>query len=333
MPTCPAGHHSNTVDFCDECGAPMNATTQFSALPQPPAGGPPQQQAGWFAPEAQPCPECGEPLLDRFCEACGWGPGVAPAMPPAQAPNQPFDPFSQSGGAPPQSPGPVPAPFPQQQQQPDPNQMPGFPPADGGQYAQPSQAFPPPAAQEPAPAFGMPSAEPADPFAAAFPQAPQAPPMQQVQQVQQQAPPVQQQVPHAPGPWQLIADADPAYFERICRLNDLDPNTMQFPAYVPQRFFRLHGPQLLVGRRSASKGINPDIDLSGPPTDSAVSHAHALFIAQPDGSWAVVDVGSSNGTFVNESQQALTRHQPLQLNVGDRVHVGLWTTLTVTTGM
>ncbi|MEV0644337.1 FHA domain-containing protein [Phytomonospora sp. NPDC050363] len=299
----------------------MNATTQFSVMPQP-QGAP--QPAGWFAPEAQPCPECGEPLLDRFCEACGWGPGVAPAVPsgpvPQQAPNQPFDPFSQ-GGAPP--PGPVPAPFPppapahdggQGYPPPAPQNGPaqGFPPApDSG----PVQAFPPP--PEAPPAFATPSAQPADPFAAAFPQ-------------QQQQPPPQV---HGPGPWQLIADADRAYFERICRMNDLDPNTMQFPAYVPQRFFRLHGPQLLLGRRSASKGINPDIDLSGPPTDAAVSHAHALFLAQPDGTWAIVDVGSSNGTFVNDSQQALVRHQPQQLNVGDRVHVGLWTTLTVTTGM
>ncbi|GIG64821.1 FHA domain-containing protein [Phytomonospora endophytica] len=303
----------------------MNATTQFSVLPQPPAGGPPQQQAGWFAPEAQPCPECGEPLLDRFCEACGWGPGVAPAVPPnaAGAPHQPFDPFAQGGGAPPPAqPGPVPAPF---------------PPPDAQQYPpQPSQQFPPPPqpAEAPAP-FATPSAQPADPFAAAFPAPQQAPqPMHAPAPAPQQpAPPVSAPPMHAPGPWQLVADADRAYFERICRLNDLDPNTMQFPAYVPQRFFRLHGPQLLLGRRSASKGINPDIDLSGPPTDAAVSHAHALFIAQPDGSWALVDVGSSNGTFVNESQQALVRHQPLQLNVGDRVHVGLWTTLTVTTGM
>ncbi|HEY1174623.1 MAG TPA: FHA domain-containing protein, partial [Phytomonospora sp.] len=234
-------------------------------------------------------------------------------------------PFAQGGGAPPPAqPGPVPAPFPQ----PAPNQGQGFPPpvapADGagGQFPQQAPAFPPPQA-EPAPAFAMPQAQPADPFAAAFPPS----------QPQQAAPPVSAPPVHAPGPWQLVADADRGYFERICRLNDLDPNTMQFPAYVPQRFFRLHGPQLLMGRRSASKGINPDIDLSGPPTDAAVSHAHALFIAQPDGSWAVVDVGSSNGTFVNESQQALVRHQPVQLSVGDRVHVGLWTTLTVTTGM
>ena len=391
MPTCPAGHQSNTMDYCDECGAPMNATTQFSVpvpqappnpgasgLPMPPGMAPPSspqaQQQPWFNPDTQPCPECGEPLLDRFCEACGWGPGVAPAIPstkfppPGSAPqfpagpvppgqaqvpvNNAYDPFT--GGPPPeQAPYPPPPPPGEPNNPFGPGPGAGQPPAPGrydpytgAPMAPPDQQqFPPPQPQPGEhnpfagampPPMAPPSAEAADPFAAAFPPPPQqqTDPFAAGAQQQQQAPPGYGQPPAAgPGPWQLIADADRAYFERICRLNDLDPNTMQFPAYVPQRRFRLHGPQQLVGRHSASKGISPDIDLSGPPTDAAVSHAHALFIAQPDGSWSVVDVGSSNGTYLNESTQPLARNIPQQLNLGDRVHVGLWTTLTVTNGM
>ncbi|GLZ79041.1 hypothetical protein Afil01_38480 [Actinorhabdospora filicis] len=354
MPICPAGHNSATADFCDECGAPMNGAAAVPHVPPHAAAEPP---TAWYTPQPSPCPECGEPLLDRFCEACGWGPGVAPA---GQAPGvqhqPPLDPF----GAPQAAPPPAPpasmfhAPPPTNGAPPPP---PPLEPQTAFQVIEQPPSFPAPPAfdhppsrpiehtsafQAPADPFGVPSPAPADPFGAPPPPPAPADPFAAHQPPPPQPPAAdpfgapyghQPQVVAPMGPWQVTADADRGYFERICRANDLDPNTMQYPAYCPQRRFRLHGPQLLVGRRSASKGINPDIDLSGPPTDAAVSHAHALFVAQPDGRWAVVDVGSANGTFINEAQQPLPKNVAYPLNLGDRVHVGLWTTLTVISGM
>jgi predicted component of type VI protein secretion system len=44
----------------------------------------------------------------------------------------------------------------------------------------------------------------------------------------------------------------------------------------------------------------------------------------------VVDLDSANGTYLNDSTDPLPANQPAKLAVGDRVHLGAWTTLTVT---
>jgi pSer/pThr/pTyr-binding forkhead associated (FHA) protein len=102
-----------------------------------------------------------------------------------------------------------------------------------------------------------------------------------------------------------------------------------FPAFCPERRFALHGPQMLIGRQSRSRGIEPDIDLTGPPTDPAVSHAHAMLVAAPDGRWALVDLGSANGTYLNDGAEAIEENVPVPLSDGDRIHLGAFSTLTV----
>jgi pSer/pThr/pTyr-binding forkhead associated (FHA) protein len=82
-----------------------------------------------------------------------------------------------------------------------------------------------------------------------------------------------------------------------------------------------------VGRRSVSRGLEPEIDLTGPPTDPGVSHLHAVLIVDADGRWAVLDPGSSNGTQVNGSDIASGVRVPL--HDGDRICVGAWTVLTI----
>jgi hypothetical protein len=52
-----------------------------------------------------------------------------------------------------------------------------------------------------------------------------------------------------------------------------------------------------IGRRGASRGIEPEIDLTGPPADPGISHLHAVLPVEPHGGWAVLDSGSSNGTM------------------------------------
>lgn len=58
-----------------------------------------------------------------------------------------------------------------------------------------------------------------------------------------------------------------------------------------------------------------------------VSHLHAVLIAQQDGTWLLLDQGSSNGTQVNGSQVAAG--VPVPLRDDDRICLGVWTVLTV----
>jgi pSer/pThr/pTyr-binding forkhead associated (FHA) protein len=82
-----------------------------------------------------------------------------------------------------------------------------------------------------------------------------------------------------------------------------------------------------IGRRSVSRDVTPEIDLSGPPTDPGVSHLHAILVAQPDGSWAVTDPGSENGTTVNAAQ--ISAGQLVPLSDGDSICLGIWTAITI----
>ena len=127
--------------------------------------------------------------------------------------------------------------------------------------------------------------------------------------------------------WRVVVTVDPDYHARMQAVPDTEP--VAFPAYRPERRFTLHGERLLIGRRSRSRGIEPEIDLTGPPEDAAVSHAHALLVARPDGGWAVVDLGSANGTYVDDGIDPIAPQVPAPVADGGRIHVGAWTTLTV----
>ncbi|MGW4248427.1 FHA domain-containing protein [Nocardia sp. NPDC004722] len=125
--------------------------------------------------------------------------------------------------------------------------------------------------------------------------------------------------------WTATVFADRDYFESM-RAEDDD---VEFPAYCPERVFALGGAQVRVGRFSASKGIAPEIDLAGPPQDPGISHLHVLFVAQPENRWAIIDLGSTNGTRVNAAADPIPRGQAVPVCSGDRIHLGAWTTLTV----
>ncbi len=109
-----------------------------------------------------------------------------------------------------------------------------------------------------------------------------------------------------------------------------DAGQLQFPANGPERRFRLSGPEMRIGRRSASRGLEPEIDLTGPPLDPGVSHLHAVLSAEPDGGWTVCDPGSANGTLVNDRE--IPPGARVRLRDGDRVCVGAWTVLTIRAG-
>lgn len=132
----------------------------------------------------------------------------------------------------------------------------------------------------------------------------------------------------ASGPAALVA-ADRTYFDAVLAEMGPDAAGLTFPPYCPERRVPLRGGQVRIGRRSASRGLLPEIDLGTPPEDPGVSHLHAVLLAQPDGSWNLVDPGSTNGTTVNGGTEPIPVNVPVPMGDGDRIHVGAWTTITL----
>ncbi len=128
--------------------------------------------------------------------------------------------------------------------------------------------------------------------------------------------------------WAIVVTADRAYYDSVRAAGGPDAAGIGFPAYCPERRFRLAGTEVRVGRRSESRGIHPEIDLTGPPADPGVSRLHVVLVAAPDGTWSVVDPGSANGTLVNGDE--IPPGQAIPLRDGDVVHLGAWTALTLT---
>lgn len=133
--------------------------------------------------------------------------------------------------------------------------------------------------------------------------------------------------PGAANGWAAVVSADREYFDSVVAAGGPDAASIEFPAYSPERRFSLAGQEMRIGRRSTSRGLEPEIDLAGPPTDPGISHLHAVLIAQPDGTWSVLDPGSSNGTQVNGNE--IVTGVPYPLHQGDRVCIGAWTVLTI----
>jgi hypothetical protein len=129
-------------------------------------------------------------------------------------------------------------------------------------------------------------------------------------------------------PCALIA-ADRAYFDQVVAEMRSDASGLTFPPYCPERRVPLIGGEIRIGRRSPSRGIVPEIDLSAPPEDPGVSHLHAVLLARPDGTWTLVDPGSTNGTTVNGGIAPIPVNAPVPMADGDRIHVGVWTTITL----
>lgn len=78
--------------------------------------------------------------------------------------------------------------------------------------------------------------------------------------------------------------------------------------------------ELIIGRLDPDTGESPHVDLEPyGGTDKGVSRRHAT-VNRRDGSLAIVDAGSHNGTFLNG--QRLVAHQPRILRDGDDIRLG-----------
>jgi FHA domain/zinc-ribbon domain len=104
---CPAGHTSQSDDYCDVCGMPIGAgaATAEAAAPPPPTDAPTQAPAQTSRP-TQSCPNCGTPnVADAlFCEACGYdfttGTMPRPVAPPEEQGAAASSPDADQAGSP-----------------------------------------------------------------------------------------------------------------------------------------------------------------------------------------------------------------------------------------
>jgi len=83
--------------------------------------------------------------------------------------------------------------------------------------------------------------------------------------------------------------------------------------------FPLNKDVMTIGRRSPADGVYPDVDLTDHDTDSYVSRRHAQVIHQ-GGQYIFEDVGSANGSFVNNVRATKGNQSILKDN--DQVRLG-----------
>ncbi|MEU4955132.1 FHA domain-containing protein [Streptomyces lavendulae] len=364
MPTCPNGHQSASDDWCEVCGHRMAAPTGTPAAPSYGYGYPPT--SGEPTAQAELCPQCRTPreAMAPFCEECRYnfltrsatpyaaapdaGPNGAPNGTAGQGPGQASGAGMGTGAGTPPPPPPAP---PQPVYSQDHFDYQGSRPSRVNRPAEPLQGeddwlLPPPASErQPQPAQPQPvhqeyRQQPPPP--PEYPQQPAgqpAPPPQHQPHEYQPQQPQQPQQAHQPfppqsgtGSWTATIGPDRSYFMAMMQRSGPEAAGLNLPVYSPEQHLPLSGGQITIGRRRASTGESPDVDLSVPPEDPGVSHQHAVLVQQPDGSWAVVDQNSTNGTTINGGEEAIQPYVPVPLADGDRVHVGAWTTITVRRG-
>jgi hypothetical protein len=129
--------------------------------------------------------------------------------------------------------------------------------------------------------------------------------------------------------WTAVVKADREFYERV--LAQRGPDTVEFPQFFPERRIALQGNSTLIGRGNPKQGVEPEIDLSIHPADRGVSTQHAVLRLRDSG-LTITDLGSTNGTSLNESNDHLTEGEEIPLADGDRIHIGAWTTITVVQG-
>jgi hypothetical protein len=130
----------------------------------------------------------------------------------------------------------------------------------------------------------------------------------------------------APSGWVAVVEADRAFYDT----NEAEGATaIAFPDAVAARRVPLAGDEVVIGRRSEAKGFFPGIDLASPVADPGVSHRHAALRRQADGTWAVVDDMSTNGTWLNGDSQPVAKGAVTALHDGDRLNLGSFTRITI----
>jgi hypothetical protein len=344
MARCPAGHESQASDYCDTCGlvigggpasagaASLTALAVPSGLGAGLGGAEPGAQAGGGGAGSR-CPVCQADRNGRFCEECGYDFDLAEAMPevtmtPGVLPAQPGQETSALAATV-VSVAPQASAESESESEPEPEPDTGMPGSGGGGLDLDAELA---RAEAEAGAAAESAA-----FSTAGPGGEVSPDPGMSLMVGPQA------VPEAPaGPsglsaggmdssvWgiTLVVNADRDYYRAQTERGDIAESEFPFPKYPSERRFTFADGPVRIGRASASRGLSPEIDLTGPPLDPAVSHLHAQLLRHPEG-WVVVDLGSANGTRLNDADEPLEAETEIPVKAGDRIHLGVWTTITV----
>jgi hypothetical protein len=115
--------------------------------------------------------------------------------------------------------------------------------------------------------------------------------------------------------WEITISVDPTL---------RDAGSPPAPTDVPVFTMPLAAPVNLIGRRSTTRAIFPEIPLT---YDDAVSHRHALLQLGADGGLQVRDIGSSNGTRLNGTD--VKAMVDIALKDGDEITLGHWSRIVV----
>jgi CRP-like cAMP-binding protein len=86
-------------------------------------------------------------------------------------------------------------------------------------------------------------------------------------------------------------------------------------------YFFSNGDETTIGRADPVTGILPDVDLTPVDTNRSVSRRHAKIIKSGDEYLVLEEVGTVNGTYVND--QRIPTGVPVTLHNGDLVKIGL----------
>ena len=86
-------------------------------------------------------------------------------------------------------------------------------------------------------------------------------------------------------------------------------------------FFLSTGDETTIGRADPVTGILPDVDLTAVDTNRSVSRRHAKIIRGGDEYHLLEEVGTVNGTWLNE--QRIPTGVPVTIHNGDMVKIGL----------
>jgi len=86
-------------------------------------------------------------------------------------------------------------------------------------------------------------------------------------------------------------------------------------------FFFSKGDETTIGRADPVTGILPDIDLTSVDANRSVSRRHAKIICSGNQYFMLEEVGTVNGTYVNE--QRIPTGTPVAIHNGDAIKIGL----------
>ncbi|MEA2338592.1 MAG: hypothetical protein QOE82_2599 [Thermoanaerobaculia bacterium] len=86
-------------------------------------------------------------------------------------------------------------------------------------------------------------------------------------------------------------------------------------------FFFSKGDETTIGRADPVTGILPDIDLTSVDANRSVSRRHAKIICSGNEYLILEEVGTVNGTYVNE--QRIPTGTPVTIHGGDAIKIGL----------